>query len=176
MWGLLGHCGLPDLPIGWGQQHGDLPLECGEVNLPPPKLMQVSIRIQEGVPITSFEDRVCGPKIVHHFHQVGLPHCRINKWVMVVLWLEDRWEQPFIVLCPTGQDEVAPRVVGVLSGFIIAELQGGVSYTTMQAHPHWIVAGVKMIQISIPYIAGGVYQAIRGVCGDAHGTPRVANE
>ena len=36
VWGLLGHCGLPDLPVGWGQWHGDLPLERGEVNSPPP--------------------------------------------------------------------------------------------------------------------------------------------
>ena len=34
-WGLLGHRGLPDMPVGWGWWHGDLPLERGEVNSPP---------------------------------------------------------------------------------------------------------------------------------------------
>ena len=32
VWGLLGYHGLPDLQVGWGWWHGDLPLECGEVN------------------------------------------------------------------------------------------------------------------------------------------------
>ena len=68
---------------------------------------------------------------------------------MVVPWLKDGWEQPIIVLCPAGQDEVAPGIVGVLFGFIIAELQGCVAYAMMQTHPHQIVAGVKVIWICL---------------------------
>ena len=75
-----------------------------------------------------------------------------------------------------GQDEAVPGIVGAFFGFIIAELQGGMAYATMQVHPLQIAAGVKMVQINIPYVAGGVYQAIRGVCGDAHGAPKVANK
>ena len=75
---------------------------------------------------------------------------------MVFLWLKNSGEQPIIVLSPTRQDEVAPGIVGVLFGFIIVELQGGMAYAAMQAHPHWIVAGVKMIWINISYVAGGV--------------------
>ena len=84
--------------------------------------MQVSIGIQERVPITPFEDQICGPEIVHHLHRVGLPHHGINQQAAVIPQLEDRWEQLIIVLSPVGQDEVAPSVVGVLFGFVIAEL------------------------------------------------------
>ena len=75
-----------------------------------------------------------------------------------------------------SQDEVAPSIVGVLFGFIIVELQGGMAYTTMQVHPHQIVVGVKMIWIHISYVAGGIYQAVRQVCGDGHGTLKVTDE
>ena len=132
------------------------PPKCGEVNSPPPQPMQVSIRIQERVPVTSFEDWVCHPEITHHFHWVGLPHHGINQWAVMIPQLEDSGEQPIIVLSPKRRDEVAPGVVGALFGFIIVELQGGVAYAVMQAHPCWIVVGVKMIQINISYVAGEV--------------------
>ena len=93
--------------------------------------MQVSVRIQERVPITSFEDRVHHPEITHHFHQVGLPHRRINQQAAVVPQLEDGGEQLIVVLGPAGQDEVAPSIVGALFGFIIVELQGCVAYAMM---------------------------------------------
>ena len=95
---------------------------------------------------------------------------------MVIPWLKDSGEQPVIVLSPMGQDEVATGVVGALFRFIIVELLGGVAYTAMQVCPRWIVAGVKMIWICISYIAGGVYQAVRRVCGDGHGAPKVADK
>ena len=69
-----------------------------------------------------------------------------------------------------------PGIVGVLFGFIIVELQGGMAYAVMQVHPHQIVVGVKMIQTNISYVAGGVYQAVRQVCGDGHGAPKVADK
>ena len=138
--------------------------------------MQVSVGVQEQIPITSFEDWVHHPKITHHFHWVGLPHGGINQWDVVVLWLEDSGEQPIIVLSPVGQDEVAPGIVGALFGFIIVILQGGMAYSATQAHPCWIVAGVKMIRFHISYVAGGVYQAVRRVCGDGHSTPKVADK
>ena len=95
---------------------------------------------------------------------------------MVVPWLEDSREQLIIVLGPTGQDEVAPSIVGALFGFIIVKLQGGAAHAAMQVHPCWIVVGVKMIWIHISYLAGGVYQAVRRVCGDGHGTPKDADK
>ena len=47
------------------------------------------------------------------------------------------------------------------------------AYATMQVHPRWIVAGVKMIQFNIFYVAGGLYQAIKWVCGDRHSIPEI---
>ena len=94
----------------------------------------------------------------------------------MILQLENRGEELVIVLSPVGQDEAAPGVVGVLFRFIIVELQDGTAYAAMQAHPHQIVVGVNMIWIHIPHVAGGVYQAVRRVCGDGHGTPKVADK
>ena len=141
-----------------------------------PQPMQVSIRILERVPVTSFEDWVHNPEITHHFHQVGLPHHRINQQAMVVLCLKDGGEQLIIVLGPVGQDEVAPCIVGALFGFVIVELQGGAAYAVTQVCPCQIVVGVKMIWIHISYIAGGVYRAVSRVCGDRHGTPEVSDK
>ena len=47
MWGLFGCCQLPNLLVGWGRWHKNLPLEYGEINLLPPQSGQVSFRIQE---------------------------------------------------------------------------------------------------------------------------------
>ena len=74
------------------------------------------------VPITPFKDWIHGLKIAHHLYWVGLLCGRINQWAVVVLQLQDSWEQPIIVLCPMGKDEVAPDIVGMLFGIIAAEL------------------------------------------------------
>ena len=47
------------------------------------------------------------------------------------------------------------------------------AYAMTQAHPHQIVAGVKMIQFNIFYVAGGIHQAIRGVHGDGHSAAEI---
>ena len=77
--GLFGHCQLPNLPVGWGRWHGDLPLECGEINLLPPQSDQVGFGIQERVPITSFEDWIHGPEVTHNLQWARLPCGRINQ-------------------------------------------------------------------------------------------------
>ena len=87
MQGLLGHRRFHNLLVGWGRWHRNLPLEHGEINLLPPQLGQVSFRIQERVPVTPFEDWVCGPKVTHHLQQARLPHGGINQWAAVVLLL-----------------------------------------------------------------------------------------
>ena len=66
------------------------------------------------------------------------------------------------------QDEVDPSIVCMLFRFIIVELQSGAS--------HQVVAGVKVIQLCVPHIAGGVDEAVRWVCGDGHSTPKVADK
>ena len=75
-----------------------------------------------------------------------------------------------------GQDEVASGIVGALFRFIIVELQGGTAYAAMQTCPCQIVVGVKVIWIHIPHVAGGVYQAVRWVCQDGNGAPKVAEK
>ena len=73
VWGLLGCCWLPTLPIRWGGRHGYLLLESREINLLPPQSDQVIFQIQERVPVTSFEDGVRGPEVAHHLNWAGLP-------------------------------------------------------------------------------------------------------
>ena len=85
--GLFGHHWLPNLPVGWGRWHGDLPLECGEINLLPPQSGQVSFGIQERVPVTSFEDWILGPEVTHNLQRARLLHGGINQWAAVVLRL-----------------------------------------------------------------------------------------
>ena len=129
-----------------------------------------------GVPVTSFEDQVCHPEITHQFHQVGLLCHGINQQAPVIPWLENHGEELVVVLSPMGQDEAAPGIVYALFRFVIVELQSGMADTATQAHPHWIVVGVEVIWIHIPHIAGGVYEAVRWVCGDGHGTHKVADK
>ena len=88
----------------------------------------------------------------------------------MVLWLQNRGVQPFIVLCPMGQDEATPDIFSMLFGIIITELQGGAAYTMMQAHPCRTVVGVKMIRFNTLDITGGIHQVIRRVHGDGHST------
>ena len=107
VWGLLGCCWLPTLPIRWGRRHRYLLLESREINLLPPQSGQVIFRIQERVPITSFEDGVHGPELAHHLHQAGLSSDRIYQWAAVVLQLQDSGIQTVIVLRPTWYDESA---------------------------------------------------------------------
>ena len=84
MWGLFGCHWLPNLLVGWGRWHGDLPLECGGINLLLPQSGQVSFGIQERVPLTPFENWIHGPKFTHHLQRARLLHGRINQCAMVV--------------------------------------------------------------------------------------------
>ena len=95
---------------------------------------------------------------------------------MVVPQLQNRGVQPFIVLCPTGQDEATPDIVSALFGVIITELQGGAAYTMMQVHPRGTVAGVKMIRFSAFDITGGIHQAIGTVRGDGHSAAEIVHK
>ena len=75
-----------------------------------------------------------------------------------------------------GQDEATPNIFSTLFGIIVTELQGGMAYTTMQAHPHGTVAGVKMIRFDAFDIAGRIHQAIGRVCGDGHSTAEIVHK
>ena len=75
-----------------------------------------------------------------------------------------------------GQDEVAPRVFFTLFRVVIGELQCGAANAAAQANLHQVVVGVKVVQHHVPHIAGWVDQAVRQVCGDRHGTPKVADK
>ena len=46
----------------------------------------------------------------------------------------------------------------------------------MQACPHWVVVGVEVVWHCIPYIAGGVDEAVRWARGNGHGNPKVADK
>ena len=64
----------------------------------------------------------------------------------------------------------------MLFGIIVTELQGGAAYTTMQAHRHWTVAGVKMIRFNAFDITGGIHQAIGRVSWDGHSTTEIVHK
>ena len=94
----------------------------------------------------------------------------------MILWLKNHREEPVIILSPTGQDEVAPRVLFELFGVIIGKLQCGVANAVVQMHPHQVVAGLEVVWLCIPHIAGWVDEAVRQVCGNEHGAPEVADK
>ena len=94
----------------------------------------------------------------------------------MVLQLQNRGVQLFIVLHPAGQDEVTPNVFSMLFGIFVTELQGGTAYTMMQAHPHGTVAGVKMIRFDAFDVTGGIHQAITRVCGDGHSSAEIVHK
>ena len=94
----------------------------------------------------------------------------------MVLWLQNRGAQPIIVLHPTGQNEATPDVFSTLFGIIITELQGGGTYTTMQAHSHGTVEGVKMIRFDAFDINRGIHQAMGRVRGDGHSTTEIVHK
>ena len=77
---------------------------------------------------------------------------------------------------PTRQDEAAPSIVCALFGVIVGELQCGVANTAVQVHPHRAVAGVEVIRLCVPHVAGGVDEAVRRVHGNRHGIPKVADK
>ena len=71
--------------------------------------------------------------------------------------------------------------MGVYNGrgktpIIITELQGGVAYTTMQAHLHGTVASVKMIRFDTFDITGRVHQAIGRVRGNGHNAAEIVHK
>ena len=75
-----------------------------------------------------------------------------------------------------GQDKATPYIISVLFGIIITELQSGVAYTTMQAHPCRTVASVKMIRLNAFDATGGVHQAIGRVHGDGHNAAEIVHK
>ena len=90
--------------------------------------------------------------------------------------LKNHREEPVIILSPVGQDEVAPGVLFELFGVVIGELQCGMANPVAQVCPHWVIAGVKVVWLHIPHIAGGVDKAVGWVCGNRHGTPKIADK
>ena len=46
----------------------------------------------------------------------------------------------------------------------------------VQACPHWVVVGVKVIWLGVPHIAVGVDEAVRQVHWNGHGAPEVADK
>ena len=68
---------------------------------------------------------------------------------------------------------MTPYVFSMLFGIIVTELQGGVAYTMMEAHPDRTVTSVKMIRFHAFDITGGVHKAIGRVCGDGHNTAEI---
>ena len=146
------------------------------INLLPPQLGQVIIQIQERVPVTSFEDWICGSKVTHHLHRAGLPYDEIYQWAVVVLQLQDSGIQTVIVLCPMGYDEVTPCVFSALLRIGVTELQGGLAYTMVQARPHGTVLNVKMIGLNTFDISGGIHQTIGRVHWDGHNAAEIVHK
>ena len=174
--GLLGCHRLPTLPIRQGGRHGYLLLESREINLMPPQLDQVIFRIQERVPVTSFEDGVHGPEVAHHLHWAGLPSDGIYQWAVVVPWLQYSGIQMVIVLCPVWYNEATPCIFSALLGISVTELQGGSAYTTVQACPHRTVSSVKVIGLSTFDVCCGIHQTIGRVCWDRHNATEIIHE
>ena len=71
---------------------------------------------------------------------------------------------------------MTPNIFSMLFGIIITKLQGGVAYTTMQAHPCRTVASVEMIRFDAFDVTGGVHQAIGRVCGDGHSAAEIVHK
>ena len=90
--------------------------------------------------------------------------------------LQNSRVQPIVVLHPAGQDEATPDVFSALFGIIVTELQGGMAYTTMQAHPCGTVAGVKMIRFDTFDVSGGIHQAMGRVRGDGHSAAEIVHK
>ena len=81
-----------------------------------------------------------------------------------------------IVLHPVGHDEVTTYIFSALLGIIITELQGGLAYTMMQAHPSGTVPSVKIIRLNAFDVTGGVHQTIGRVCWDGHNATEIVHK
>ena len=176
VWGLLGCCWLPTLSIRWGGRHGYLLLESREINLLLPQSDQIIFRIQERLPVTSFEDGVRGPEVTHHLHRAGLSSDGIYQRATVVLQLQDSGIQVVVVLHPTWYDEVTSCILGALLGIRVTELQGGSAYTMVQVHPRWTVPSVKMIGLGAFDISCGIHQTIGRVHWDGHNATKIVHK
>ena len=174
--GLLGCHWLPTLLIRWGRRHGYLLLESREINLMPPQSDQVIFQIQERVPITSFEDGVCGPEVAHHLHRAGLPSDRIYQRAAVVPQLQYRRIQTVVILHPMWYDEATPCIFSVLLGISVTELQGGSAYTTVQACPRGTVPSVEVIGLSDFDVCCGIHQTIGRVRWDRHNAAQIIHK
>ena len=176
MWGLVGCRWLIISPIGRGERHRYLLLESREINPLPPQLGQVVIQIQERVPITSFEDWIHGLKVAHNLHQAGLPSDGIYQQTVVVPWLQDSGIQTVVVLHAMWNDEVTPCVFSVQLGVGVAELQGGLAYTTVQVHPCRCVPSFKMIELSTFDVSCGIHETIGRVRWDGHNATEILHK
>ena len=81
-----------------------------------------------------------------------------------------------IVLCPTGNDEATPCVFSALLGISVTELQGGLAYTVVQAHPHGTVPSVEMIGLDAFDVSGGIHQTIGRVHWDGHSATEIVHK
>ena len=176
MWGLRGCHQLPTLLIERGSRHGYLLLESREINLLSPQSDQVIFRIQERVPVTSFEDGVRGPEVTHHLHRAGIPSDGIYQRAVVVLQLQYSGKQTVVILHPAWYDEVTPCIFSAQLGISVTELQGGSAYTMVQAHPCGTVLSVKVIGLSALDVCCGIHQTIGRVRWDRHNTAEIIHE
>ena len=156
--------------------HRYLLLEDREINLLSPESHQVIIRIQERVPVATFEDGVHGPEVAHHLHWAGLPSDWIYQWAAVVLGLHYRGKQMILILHSVWYDEATPSVFSALLGIGVTELQGCSAHATVQEHPHRAVVSVKVIGFCTFDVCHGIHQTIGRVCGDRHNATDIIHE
>ena len=88
----------------------------------------------------------------------------------------NRKEESVFILSPTGQDQVAPRILSVLVGVVIDKLQHGATYAVVQVGSSWVVVGVEVIWIHVPHVTHWVVEAVRRIHGNGHGAPIVTDK
>ena len=85
--------------------------------------------------------------------------------------LENHREESVIILSPPGQDQAAPRVLSQLFGVSIHILQSSMANAVVQACSRWVVVGIKVVWLHVPYIAHWIDEAVQQICGNGHGAP-----
>ena len=164
------------MPIEWGGRHRYLLLEDREINLLLPESHQVIVRIQERVPIATFEDGIHGPEVAHHLHWAGLPSDWIYQWAMVVLRLHYRGKQTVLILRSMWYDEVTPSVFSALLGIGVTELQGCSAHAMVQVYPRGAVVTVEVIGFSAFDVCHWIHQTIGRVHWDGHNTVEIIHK
>ena len=81
-----------------------------------------------------------------------------------------------IILCPMWYHEVTPCVYSALLGISVTEVQGGLAYTMVQAHPRGTIPSVKVIGLSAFDICCGIHQTIGRVRWDRHNAAEIIHE